>query len=197
MKKIISFVVLVALSLSLISISNAFQYMDVCNYTNGDHSGDYYDGICTKDGKPEEWMHYSFNRNNLRIVIDKQENHKHKLNPVPHNTGSAYQAVPNNRNNIIIRDLQKKLAQKDLLLEEVANKNNELLKNLRQKEILINKLLKENIFLKNKIKALSNQDVKERIIIIEKKADETYDIKTAAENIREKIKKRNESLRRQ
>jgi len=196
MKKIISFVVLVALSLSLISISNAFQYMDVCNYTNGDHSGDYYDGICTKDGKPEEGMNYKFSKNNLKTVIYKQENHKHKLNQVSHNTGSSYYMVKNTRNNIIIRDLQKKLAQKDLLLKEAVNKNNELLKNLRQKEILINKLLKENILLKNKIKALSNQAVKERIIIIEKKADETYNIKTAAEKIREKIKRRNESLRR-
>jgi len=191
-KKIISFVVLVALSLSLISISNAFQYMDVCNYTNGDHSGDYYDGICTKDGKTEEGMHYNISRNNFRTVIYRQETHKHLLNPVPHNTGSAYQAVQNTGNIY----LQEKLAQKDLLLKEAVNKNNELLKNLRQKEILINKLLKENILLKNKIKALSNQAVKERIIIIEKKADETYDVKTAAEKIREKIKRRNESLRR-
>ena len=53
-KKTIAILLVAVLSLSMVKFTFAFSKMDVCNYTNWDHSGDYYDRICTKDWKPAE-----------------------------------------------------------------------------------------------------------------------------------------------
>jgi hypothetical protein len=85
-KKIVATILLASILLSAVNVAHSFKKMDVCNYTFWDTSGNYYDSMCTIDGKPSEVVLKELEKNSgvldKRVVIKEPEhNFEHKLNP--------------------------------------------------------------------------------------------------------------------
>ena len=199
--------ILLVLLFSFIKITNAFQHMDICNYTNWDTSGNYYDWLCTKDNKPAETQpSYIRTLNKNTSNINKIEK-KHALNKVKHRTGASSPYAYSNNNvqkNKEIESLKNQISKQNILIAKYIKENNDLIKNqaillkeITQKNNLLKKAKKQNNLLKYYIE--KNSQLKKNIIKsykkdvnIKTKANST---KTAAEIIKERIKKRNELLK--
>lgn len=203
-KKVTSVGVLLILLFSFFKVTNAFDHMDICNYTDWDSSGNYYDWICTESGKPSEQRDINFlqSSNSENTQTEKVEK-KHALNEVKHNTGSSSSFIySNNQRNTEIENLKKQVNKQNILLAKYIKENNELIKKedilikeIVKKNTLLDRSEKENNLLKNYIAKKSKLE-KETIKYSNTEVNNnTNSTKTAAEIIRERIKKRNELLK--
>ncbi len=143
-------VTIIILSFSIIQTSNAFQHMDVCNYTYWDYSGDYYDRLCTEDWLPSEdspmyssTTKTSTDTTNTTSTVKKDT--VHDLRDVKHTTGSSFPLSDwyyNIDRDKEIEELKVQLLKNNLLLEEYKNKTNKLLEN--QENLLDQTVLPKN-----------------------------------------------------
>ena len=193
-KKFTSIWILFVLLFSFIKIVNAFEYMDICNYTNWDTSGDYYDRYCNNKGAPSE-NEYEY----LKKLKEAQEKSKkneyikkgettHILNKVNHRTWSSISFGKNNTKiNNEIKLLKKTIKDKNILLEKFIKINKSLVNSNNNKNLLIKKITKQNTILKYYLKNSSKLKKDTKIFKTTKKSP--------SEIIRERIKKRNSLLK--
>ena len=162
-KKIVSVLALLVLLFWFTKITFAFPKMDVCNYTNWDSSGNYYDGYCTKDGKKSEYVEKNA-YTSVSLNTPKKEEKIHRLRPVKHYNGSSANiSYFNSRNKEEINKLKEIISKQNELIEKYKIENSRLLKNqnillenIKQKDLTIKKILKYNSSLKNK--SIKNKD---------------------------------------
>ena len=192
-KKIIAILLIAILSISMVKYTFAFSKMDVCNYTNWDTSGNYYDRKCTKDWKPAE-NEYLYQKEleakrlaelQRQTQIKKQEEKKHRLTPVKHYTGSsAFIWNINTKNKEEINKLKDEIVK----LKILNSKKSKLLKSYENKVVLLNR---ENSQLKVKNKQLHNFIDTFKNVFKKSNSQRIIDEKARKENIIEKIKRIN------
>lgn len=188
-KKVSSIVMLFVLPFFMIQTSYTFQHMDVCNYTYWDYSGDYYDRLCTEDGKPsEDTPKYSSNTNTVKAATTVKEKKTHDLKYVNHRMGWSFPfGTSSSETNIDreIAELKKQLHQNNLLLEEYKKNNS-----VQTQEILVEQNRTQALPLEQS--ATKSTPVKKTTIYRNTPMEDTIMNKdTAAELIRQRIERLN------
>lgn len=197
--KVTSTIVLCVLSLSIIQITHAFQHMDVCNYTDWDKSGDYYDRLCTEDWLPSEdsdlyssTINTTIDTTNASTNIEEEKNHD--LKDVQHVTDYSFpfgESVNDIDKDKEITNLKNQLIQNNLLLEEYRNQNNELLKhqeNLLEKNRKLTVLIEQYII---KATTVEKNTINNNTSVTNTQVEDTLEKQSVSEMIRARIERSN------
>lgn len=170
-KKIVSVLALLVLLFWFAKITFAFPKMDVCNYTNWDSSGNYYDWYCTKDWKLAEDRNVNTYNQNTSTTVKKEKKNSELKHIKHYNGSSAIIWNFNSKNKEEIEKLKEIISKQNELIEKYKLENSRLLKNqnillenIKQKDLIIEKVVKYNSSFKNKsVKKINNTSVKKSI----------------------------------
>jgi hypothetical protein len=193
-----SICILIVLLLSFFRITYAFEHMDICNYTDWDTSWNYYDWLCTINGKLAEERDKSFVTTYISWETVQKTKKNHALNEVKHRTGSSSTFIfsNNTQNSKEIEKLKYQLQKQNTLLIKYKEENdtlilekNNLSKKIIWKDILLKNFIKQNNILKYYLKN-SGEFIEDTKIYSQK-----TNKKSASQIVKERIMKRNSLIK--
>ena len=201
MKNTFKNVVAILLTFALfIGFASAFPKMDVCNYTNWDKSGNYYDWLCAKNWKKTE-TGSQINYIIQNVVPEKKEEKNSELKHVKHYNGSsAIFWTFNSRSGNEIKKLKETISKQNELIKKIELENSKLLKNqnillenIKQKEIIIKKVINKISVNKNNINYTKKKSYYKGNDVLWEKTE--YELNENRRLIREKILNRNKKIK--